>query len=81
MQNVEEMTAGRVHMGPGTIYTALNTLVKKGLIRQTESQDDADSRRKVYEITDDGRQVLSAEMQRLAELLENGRRRIHGGRT
>ena len=33
MQGVQELTNDRVALGPGTLYGALNTLVKKGWIK------------------------------------------------
>jgi DNA-binding PadR family transcriptional regulator len=76
MQNVERMSGGRVRIGAGTLYTALSTLQKKGLIDNAPEADPADSRRKLYTITEQGKQVLIAEMNRLEELLENGRQAI-----
>lgn len=73
MQSVEQMSHGRVSIGAGTLYTALNTLLKKGWIANAATPDDMDSRRKMYLITEQGKEVLAAEIQRLEELLQNGR--------
>mgnify|MGYP001272978694 CR=1 FL=1 len=73
MQDVEQMSNGRVKIGAGTLYTALSTLQKKGLIDFAQEADSADSRRKLYAITDKGRNVLKGEMVRLEELLHNAR--------
>lgn len=81
MQEVEKMSHGRVRIGAGTMYTALNTLLKKRWIDHAPSTEDADSRRKLYAITLEGREVLQAEIGRLEELAENGRRMITIGRT
>ncbi len=72
MQEIERMSNGRVKIGAGTLYTALNTLLNKGLIETAPVPDGADPRRKLYAITPAGKQVLEAEMRRLEELLENG---------
>jgi DNA-binding PadR family transcriptional regulator len=72
MQESERMSDGRVKIGPGTLYTALTTLTKKGLIKNQPGQKE-DSRRKLYAITEQGRKAVEAEMQRLSEMLENGR--------
>ena len=77
MQNVEELSGGRVRLAAGTLYGALSNMLEKGWIRALPGE--RDSRRKEYQITPEGRHVLEAEMQRLQELLENGRR-ITGGR-
>ena len=77
MQNVEALSGGRVRLAAGTLYGALSTMLEKDWIRALPGE--RDSRRKEYQITPEGRHVLEAEMQRLQELLENGRR-ITGGR-
>jgi len=77
MQAIESMSGGRVRIGAGTLYTAISTLVSKGLIENAPDLPGADSRRKMYAITPEGRQVLAAEVQRLEELLVNGRRAIN----
>ncbi len=76
MQNVKELSGGRVNLGAGTLYGALNTLLEKGWIHALETEKD--SRKKEYEITALGRAAVEGEMVRLKELLENGRR-ITGG--
>ncbi|MFC5467467.1 PadR family transcriptional regulator [Cohnella suwonensis] len=73
MQDVEKMSGGRVKLGAGTLYTALNTLLNKGWIDNAPVLDGADSRRKTYAITKEGRAIVAAEMARLQELLESGR--------
>lgn len=73
MQEVEKMTHGRLLIGAGTLYTALNTLLKKGWITLDETPSHVDARRKIYAITEDGQRVLVAETDRLAELVDNGR--------
>ena len=72
IQNVDKLSGGRVRLAAGTLYGALNTLLDKGWIRALENE--ADSRKKEYRITEAGLDVLKAEVQRLRELLENGMR-------
>jgi DNA-binding PadR family transcriptional regulator len=76
MQNVSELSRGRVVLGAGTLYGAINTLLEKGWISPCESLPG--ERRKEYIITSAGRRAVEAEIIRLGELLENGRR-IMGG--
>ena len=73
MQEVEKMSGGRVRLGAGTLYTALSTLQSKGWIEHAPVPDQ-DARRKMYNITEAGQQVVAAEMERLEEMLENGRK-------
>jgi DNA-binding PadR family transcriptional regulator len=72
MQFAREISSDRVNLGAGTLYGALNTLMEKGWIRAAENE--WDSRKKEYEITDRGRQVVRDELLRLQELLDNGKR-------
>ncbi|MBR6574153.1 MAG: helix-turn-helix transcriptional regulator [Clostridia bacterium] len=72
IQNVDKLSGGRVRLAAGTLYGALNTLLDKGWIRALENE--ADSRKKEYRITEAGLDVLKAEVRRLRELLENGMR-------
>lgn len=74
MQQTEQMSADRVVLGAGTLYTALNTLLKKGLIMPSKSPSEGDSRRKVYAITKTGREVLCEEIERLQAMVQNGRK-------
>lgn len=62
MQNVEEMTEGKVKLGPGTLYGATSKLVKDGLIEQVLTEEE---RRKSYKLTLLGRQILKLEYERL----------------
>lgn len=72
MQNTEMLSGGRVKLAAGTLYGAINSLLEKGWI--TALPGEKDSRKKEYVITQDGKAVLEAEITRLQELLENGRR-------
>ena len=71
MQNAETLSGGRVKLAAGTLYGAINSLLEKGWIAALPGEKD--SRKKEYVITDDGKAVLKAEIQRLKELVENGR--------
>ena len=73
MQQVEELTKGRVALGAGTLYGALSTLLEKKWI-MLHSQDDQSRKKKEYLITTLGKEVLNEEIARLGELLENGRK-------
>jgi len=71
-QEVEELTGGRVSLGAGTLYGAIQTLQKKGWI-DIYSVDTESRKKKEYIITDAGREVFEAERDRLAELLNNAK--------
>jgi DNA-binding PadR family transcriptional regulator len=76
MQNVSELSRGRVALGAGTLYGALSTLLEKGWI--APSVGPPDERKKEYSITPAGRRAAETELDRLSELLENGRQIIGG---
>ncbi|MDR2721426.1 MAG: PadR family transcriptional regulator [Coriobacteriaceae bacterium] len=68
MQKAATMSNGRVRLGAGTLYGALNTLVERGWLVEGAQYD----RKKEYQITPSGHAAVQAEMMRLAELLKNG---------
>ena len=76
MQNVKELSGGRVELGPGTLYGALNTLLQKGWIEALEGERGA--RKKEYRITALGKEMVQNEIERLEELVANGKK-ITGG--
>ena len=69
-QEVQELTGGRVILGAGTLYGAIQTLQKKGWI-DIYSVDMESRKKKEYVLTEQGREVFLAEKARLAELLKN----------
>lgn len=76
MQKTSAMSKGRLILSAGTLYGAISNLLEKGWIRPCGESSDTDGRRKLYQITDKGQEVLLAEFQRLEELVENGRMNI-----
>lgn len=76
MQNTEELSHGRVRLAAGTLYGALSTLLEKGWIQALPGEKN--SRKKEYIITDEGRKILCREMERLEELVANGRALLKG---
>ena len=72
MQNAKLLSGGRVKLAAGTLYGAINSLLEKGWIMGLPGEKD--SRKKEYVITENGKTVLQAELQRLKELVENGMR-------
>lgn len=72
MQRTAELSGGRLLISAGTLYGALSNLMDKGWIEQLEVV--ADSRRKEYQITAAGREVLEQEFARLEELVNNGKK-------
>ncbi len=70
IQEIEELTKGRVVLGPGTLYGAIQSLVKKGWI-DIYSEDKESRKKKEYLITDEGKNAFEEELKRLEELVAN----------
>ena len=70
IQEVQELTNGRLTLGAGTLYGAIQTLQKKDWI-QIYSVDTESRKKKEYLITDRGKEVFREEQRRLKELLQN----------
>lgn len=69
---VNELSGGRVRMGPGTLYGSIKKLLGDGLIVESASRPDPsldDERRRYYRLTDLGRAVCDAELERLRDLV------------
>ncbi len=67
MQQVKELTKGRITLGAGTVYSSLGKLDSDGLIVGIREEE----RRKIYIITTLGNQILHEEGDRIAELYNN----------
>lgn len=65
MQFVADRTGGRLVLGAGTLYGALNTLEEKGWIAPLGTSG---GRKKEYQITPLGREAAEKELARLREL-------------
>lgn len=76
MQQTSSLSNGRLSISAGTLYGALSNLLEKGWITPYSESEGQDGRRKQYQITDAGKDVLKAELERLEELVENGRKYI-----
>ncbi len=71
MTKIEEMTSGRVKLAAGTLYGALTTLLKNGLIERF-GQDPENPRRIIYQITLLGEFLIDYEIKRLKAMVEDG---------
>jgi DNA-binding PadR family transcriptional regulator len=72
MRFVERVTAGAVHLGPGTLYRTIGRLLADGLVEEVAGSDpDAphDARRRYYRLTIPGRRAVQAEASQLVRLL------------
>jgi DNA-binding PadR family transcriptional regulator len=68
-REVEEVTAGHIRMGPGTLYGSIQRMIDSGLIEEAtgarRTAADDDERRRYYRLTVLGRRVLELEAARL----------------
>jgi DNA-binding PadR family transcriptional regulator len=78
MQVAAQLSEGRVKIGPGTLYGALNVLVKQGLIERRGEMESEGERRKIYGLTELGGEVVRLESERLALLAEAARKALAG---
>jgi len=67
VQKVERLTEGEIKLSPGTMYGSLSKMEKDGLIRFVREEE----KRKIYIITELGREVLDLEMRRIERLFRN----------
>jgi DNA-binding PadR family transcriptional regulator len=78
MRQVEEQSVGRVRLGPGTLYSSIQTLLEESLIEEVDAGEAARSgseRRRYYRLTSAGRKVARSEAERLADMLRIARAR------
>lgn len=76
MKAVEAVTEEQVVIGPGTLYGAVKRMLDANLIEESDERPDPemdDERRRYYQLTPFGRQVLEAEVERLAHLVRFAR--------
>ncbi len=73
MQKVEELSEGKVRIAAGTMYGAIENLLSRKLIEPFPGED---KRRKMYIITQLGKDVLRMETERLQSLLTAARKYI-----
>lgn len=68
-QQVKKMTGGAVTISAGTMYGTLSKMEKDGLIRFTAEEE----KRKLYTITELGREILTTEIKRIERLYKNSK--------
>lgn len=66
-QKVKEMTDGQVTITPGTMYGSLSKMENDGLIYFVREEE----KRKLYKITELGKEILEIEINRIKRLYRN----------
>ena len=64
VQTVEKLTEGASRLTPGTLYGSLSKMEKDQVIRFVREEE----KRKIYQITDLGLEVLQTELKRIERL-------------
>jgi DNA-binding PadR family transcriptional regulator len=76
MRQVADQTGGRLRLGPGTLYSSIQTLLEAKLIDELAPREDAklgQERRRYYRLSAAGRRLARCEADRLADLLRVAR--------
>jgi DNA-binding PadR family transcriptional regulator len=84
MQEVARQSQGRYKLGPGTLYDNLKKLMNHRLVEESaraaatavsdrEDRDLRDARRRYYRLSNVGRGVLAAEVERLDKVLREAK--------
>lgn len=68
-QETKKLTGGQVVISPGTMYGTLSKMEKDGLIVLVGEE----GKRKLYQITDLGREILNLELARIERLYKNSK--------
>jgi DNA-binding PadR family transcriptional regulator len=76
MRQVADQTDGRLRLGPGTLYSSIQTLLEEKFIAEVDLRADAklgQERRRYYRLTSAGRKLARSEAERLGNLLRVAR--------
>jgi DNA-binding PadR family transcriptional regulator len=77
IKEVEALSRGKLRLSTGTLYGVLKRLLEQGWIVPQDIPDDEPATpgkpRRVYRLTEQGRTMLAAEIQRLERLASLGR--------
>lgn len=72
LREVSQRTGGRMRLGPTTLYRSIRQMLERGWISESGERPDPeldDERRRYYRLTDFGRRVAIAEVERLEILV------------
>jgi len=84
MKDVQMLSDDRIVLSTGTLYGALKRLLEQDWIERVDDPEpnDTERERKAYALTQMGRRILKAEVERLQKLIATARRlRAAGERT
>jgi len=81
MQETDALSEGAFRMGPATLYSTIQRLVALDLINETTDDSSDDSRRRYYELTRTGRQLLETEVDRMRAVVKLANARLSPRRS
>ena len=77
MQEVLRQSGGRYNLGPGTLYDNLQRLMKQRMVEEVAApRDGENARRRYYRLSSLGCDVLSQEIARLEDVVNEGKTRL-----
>ncbi|MBV8830861.1 MAG: helix-turn-helix transcriptional regulator [Acidobacteriaceae bacterium] len=77
MQEIEQLSNGRVILSTGTLYGALRRLLEQGWIERF-AQEDTSREKQAYRLTREGRRQLQAEVERMRQVTRLAAARLKG---
>jgi DNA-binding PadR family transcriptional regulator len=75
LKDIESLSGGRVRMSTGTLFGALQRLLRAGWIERFEQEDTA-RQKQAYRLTASGRRQLQSELARMRQLTRAGFARL-----
>ncbi len=76
ISEVEDLSDGRVTLGAGTLYGALDRLSSDGLVTATREEVIDGRNRRYYQLTEAGHTVLSADVAHRSALVDKAQLRL-----
>lgn len=77
MQEIRAHSNGEYNIGPGTLYDRLQKMMQEELVEESHKPgEDEDPRRRYYHLTRIGRNVLTAELNRLNNIVQDAKVRL-----
>jgi DNA-binding PadR family transcriptional regulator len=69
IQKAARQSQKRYRLGPGTLYDNLKKLMEQGLVVDSPTSLNSEADKRLYRLTSEGRAILSAELDRLKNVL------------
>ena len=79
VKEIDHQTNGQVRLEAGNLYRSVRRLIKQGLIAESgrrPAPESDDERRRYYSVTDFGRQVVTAETDRMRSVVAAAEARL-----